>query len=44
MIFRSDSTPDSRRYNSTTASEISVIIVGGEDDEGKNRDIELRLK
>lgn len=48
IIFCSESTPDSRRYNSTTASKIGVIIVGGEDDEGnkasKNRGIVLRLK
>ena len=47
MIFRSEGTPDNRRYNNPTASEIGVLIVGGDDEgdcEPKNRDIVLRLK
>ena len=43
MIFKSQGTPDLRRYNDPTASEIGVLIVGGADNpddmEPSNRDI-----
>ncbi|CEP07408.1 hypothetical protein, partial, partial [Parasitella parasitica] len=47
MIFKSQGTPDPRRYNDPTAFEIGVLIVGGADGpdtEPSNRDIVLRLK
>ncbi|CEP09841.1 hypothetical protein [Parasitella parasitica] len=46
-IFKSKETPTPRRYNDPTASEIGVLIVGGDDGpdtERSNRDIVLRLK
>ena len=42
MVFRSQGTPDPRRYNDPTASEIGVLIVGATDNpdmELSNRDI-----
>lgn len=49
MVFRSENTPDPRRYNRPTASEIGILIVGGSDNgdgsfEPSNRDIVIRLK
>ncbi|KAI8635717.1 hypothetical protein BD408DRAFT_427283, partial [Parasitella parasitica] len=47
MIFRAESVPDPRRYNTPTADEIGVLIVGGDDESdsgARNRDIVLRLK
>ncbi|CEP09855.1 hypothetical protein [Parasitella parasitica] len=47
MIFRAEGTPDERRYNRPSASEIGVLIVGGDDNDNqqpRNRDIVLRLK
>lgn len=48
MIFRAEGTPDPRRYNSPTSSEIGVLIVGADDMENgmepKHRDIVLRLR
>ncbi|KAG1095445.1 hypothetical protein G6F42_018552 [Rhizopus arrhizus] len=46
-IFKSQGTPDPRRYNDSTASEIGVLIVGGADNpdmEPSNRDVVVRLK
>ena len=47
MIFRAESAPDPRRYNSPTADKIGVLIVGGDDEDSigpTNRDIVLRLR
>lgn len=47
MIFRAESAPDPRRYNSPAADEIGVLIVGGDDEgsiESTNRDIVLRFR
>ncbi|KAI9326673.1 hypothetical protein BD770DRAFT_289844, partial [Pilaira anomala] len=49
MVFRSENTPDPRRYNAPTAPEIGVLILGGVDNEDMgfeptNRDIIIRLK
>jgi hypothetical protein len=49
MVFRSENTPDPRRYNRPTAPEIGVLIIGNSDNEDgsfepSNRDIVIRLK
>lgn len=49
MIFRSEGTPDPRRYNSPTHNtEIGVLIINGEDHRDVNkpthRDVVIRLK
>ncbi|CEP10552.1 hypothetical protein [Parasitella parasitica] len=45
MIFREEGPPDVRRYNGS-ASEVGVLIVGGDDEneQPRNRDIVLQLK
>ncbi|KAK4512391.1 uncharacterized protein ATC70_003090 [Mucor velutinosus] len=48
MIFRSEDSPDPRRYNKPRVPEIGVLLFDGDDESSneqpKNRDIVLRLK
>ena len=42
LIIRSEGTPDSRRYNKTTAPEVAAIMPGvGHGEEAASRDIVL---
>ncbi|KAK4521030.1 ubiquitin-specific protease doa4 [Mucor velutinosus] len=48
MIFRSEDSPDPRRYNRPRVPEIGVLLFDGDDESSneqpKNRDVVLRLK
>ena len=44
MIIRAENTPDARRYNRPTESEIGVLIVENNGESVSNRDIVVRTR